>query len=85
MRACLYTQELVRIFNFHQYDNLKHTAKKLDPLQRRTDAQGQQVVTLLFGAYNGDMTALRRCVGFLPLPTGYHGDRWTLPAAPQCG
>ena len=53
-------QELVRLFNFHHYDNLKHTAKKLDPRVRPSDAEGEHVTTLLFGSFNGDLTALRR-------------------------
>jgi len=60
-RGVQFCQELVNTFNFHHYDNLKHTSSiKLDPRQRQSDVQGSRVVNLLFGAYNGDLTALRR-------------------------
>lgn len=38
-------QDLVSLFNFHNYDNLRHFAKKLDP--RREG--GEQRVSALFG------------------------------------
>ena len=53
-------QELVKMFNFHNYDNLKHTVKKLDPRKRKVDNEANAVVNLLFGAANGDVTAIRR-------------------------
>ena len=51
---------MVAKFNFHHYDNLLHTRRKTDPRRRRIDKTGQEVVTLLFGAYNGDLGALTR-------------------------
>lgn len=53
-------QELVNVYNFHNYDNLKHTDKKMDPTRLRTDTLSQDVVNILFGAFNGDVSALRR-------------------------
>ena len=55
-----YFQELVAKFNFHNYDNLKHTSKKYDPRGRAIESKAQDVVNLLFSAYNGDVTAMRR-------------------------
>lgn len=51
---------MVRAFNFHHYDNLKRPTQKFDPRLRLSDVQGSRVVNLLFGAYSGDLTALRR-------------------------
>ena len=48
------------MFNFHNYDNLKHTPQKYDPRVRKIDQKGLEIMTLLFGASNGDLTALRR-------------------------
>ena len=55
------------MFNFHNYDNLKHTERKVDPCRRATDVQGQEVMTLLFAAYNGDLHGLKRQV-----PQNFH-------------
>ena len=48
------------MFNFHHYDNLKRPTQKCDPRLRQADIQGGRIINLLFGAYNGDLTALRR-------------------------
>lgn len=56
----LHTQELVQIFNFHPYDNLKYASNKKDPRRHRYETKGLSIVNLLFSAASGDVTALRR-------------------------
>lgn len=53
-------EELVCRFNFHHYDNLIHTRQKSDPRKRLAEVTSNETVTLLFGAYNGDLSALTR-------------------------
>ncbi|KAE8626536.1 hypothetical protein XENTR_v10006658 [Xenopus tropicalis] len=60
VRGIHFCQELVSLFNFHNYDNLRHCVRKLDPRKERSEAQQKTVVNLLFAAYSGDVSALRR-------------------------
>ncbi|XP_049533888.1 glutaminase liver isoform, mitochondrial isoform X1 [Anopheles darlingi] len=59
-RGVQFCKELVDVFNFHLYDNLKHGSNKKDPRRHRYETKGLSVVNLLFSAAIGDVTALRR-------------------------
>ena len=56
-------QELVSSFNFHQFEEVKPVKSqtdKLDPRQDSFEHAGTSVVSLLFAAVAGDVTALQR-------------------------
>ncbi|XP_017147682.1 glutaminase kidney isoform, mitochondrial isoform X2 [Drosophila miranda] len=60
VRGVQFCEELVNMFNFHRYDNLKHLSNKKDPRKHRYETKGLSIVNLLFSAASGDVTALRR-------------------------
>lgn len=57
-------QELVRVFNFHHYDNPKHSPDKKDPRREKFESRGLRIVNILFSAARGDVAALRRLETF---------------------
>ncbi|XP_052764981.1 glutaminase liver isoform, mitochondrial-like [Mya arenaria] len=59
-RGVYFAEDLVAKFNFHHYDNLKFTAKKIDPCIQKIESRASGVVGLLFSAYTCDVSALRR-------------------------
>ncbi|XP_067122365.1 glutaminase liver isoform, mitochondrial [Centruroides vittatus] len=60
VRGVQFCEDLVRMFNFHHYDNLRHTTQKRDPRRQKYETKGLKIVGLLFSAASGDVTAMRR-------------------------
>ena len=51
---------MVSNFNFHQYDSVSHNQKKVDPTKIKQESKVLDIVNILFGAFSGDVTAMRR-------------------------
>ena len=62
VRAIQFCKELVSVFNFHHFDNLRHVPHKKDPRKQKFESRGHQIISLLFAAGNGDVSAIRRYI-----------------------
>ncbi|XP_046673514.1 glutaminase liver isoform, mitochondrial-like [Homalodisca vitripennis] len=59
-RGVQFCEEMVRVFNFHRFDNHKHNSNKKDPQRHKYETHGLNIVNLLFTAARGDYEALCR-------------------------
>lgn len=60
VRGQTFCEELVRVFNFHRYDNSTRFVSKLNPRRVLYESKGDTIVTLMYAAACGDLEHLRR-------------------------
>jgi len=60
VRSLQFCDELVRVFNFHRFDNLRDLARKIDPRREPHELRSLTTLTLLFSAVAGDVSSLHR-------------------------
>ena len=60
VRGLKFCEELVRVFNFHRYDNSTRFVSKLNPRRIYYESKGDTIVSLLYAASEGDLDTLRR-------------------------
>ena len=60
VRGVQFAQELVEIFNFHRFDNLRHLERKKDPRKLSEQVHGSNLIERLYAASYGDTTKLLR-------------------------
>lgn len=53
-------QDLVSTYAFHNYDNVKRSQTKKDPRRIHYSSRAAETHSLIFAAYKGDLTSLRR-------------------------
>jgi len=60
VRGLQFCNELVEEFNFHRFDNIRHSEKKKDPRREPHELRSMTTLTLLFSAVAGDVSCLHR-------------------------
>jgi len=60
VRGLQFCEDLVEVYNFHRFDNLRHSQKKKDPRKSRYESRGLNVNSLLFATTSGDLAAIKR-------------------------
>ena len=59
VRGIQFAKMLVEKFNFHQFDNLNHSEKKVDPRRMNYTCKGPQIASLLFASMKGDLASIK--------------------------
>ena len=62
VRGIQFCKKLVETFNFHNYDNLTGLSEKTDPRRSLNDVESENVVSLIWAASKGDLTAIQHLV-----------------------
>lgn len=60
IRGLAFCEELVRVFNFHRYDNTIRFSSKINPRRILSESKGDTIVSMMYAAANGDLHNLRR-------------------------
>jgi len=60
VRGGIFAEKFIEKFVFHRFDNVVHLASKIDPRKNKHDAEQEGVMSLLYSATTGDLTAIRR-------------------------
>jgi glutaminase len=74
VRGVAFSKELVRTFNFHNYDNLSGLTEKIDPRLGRIQAEARKVDELIWAASKGDLGAVQRLITRGAAPDGADYD-----------
>lgn len=62
VRGVQFCQELVKTFNFHNYDGLVSEGTKIDPRRNESATEANRIFGLIFAASQGDLNEIRRLI-----------------------
>lgn len=62
VRGVEFCKQLIKTYNFHNYDSLVGQLDKIDPRLRRSEAKSDTTFSLIWAASHGDLDELRRLV-----------------------